>query len=106
MFVLFPAACRLVGVSVGTAIRQAVWPVLWPLPVMIAVVSGLRTVLPMSLPVVVLTAATGALCYAAVFITFAVGRTERAEYLARIRAATRWREPLPPREISRSGQSV
>ncbi len=106
MFVVFPAACRLAGVGVGTAVRQAVWPVLWPLPVMIVVVMTLRAVLPMSLPVVVLTAAAGALCYAAVFVAFAVGRAERENYLAKIRAATKWRQPLAPPDVPRPTQVV
>jgi O-antigen/teichoic acid export membrane protein len=96
---IFPAACRRAGVSVATAFRDAVWPVVWPLPVMILVVMALRSVLPMTLPTVLLAAAAGALCYAAVFVSFAVGRVERAHYLAQMRAAARWRQrpqPVPP----------
>lgn len=105
-FVLFPAACRLAGVGVGSAVRQAIWPVMWPLPVMIAVVMVLREVLPMRLPLVVLSAAAGALCYAAVFIAFAVGRAERADYIMKLRAAARWRQPLAPPEVPRPTQVV
>jgi hypothetical protein len=42
-------------------------------------------------------AAAGAICYAAVFVAFAVAPAERASYLAKLRAATRWRQPLTPR---------
>jgi O-antigen/teichoic acid export membrane protein len=97
MFVLFPAACRRAGVDIGTAFRQAVWPVLWPLPVMIVVSLALRSALPMTLVTVMLGAAAGAICYAAVFVAFAVAPVERASYLAKLRAATRWRQPLTPR---------
>lgn len=97
MFVLFPAACRRAGVDIGSAFRQAVWPVLWPLPVMIVVSLALRSALPMTLVTVMLGAAAGAICYAAVFVAFAVAPAERASYLAKLRAATRWRQPLTPR---------
>ena len=97
MFVVFPAACRRAGVDIATAFRQAVWPVLWPLPVMIVVTLALRSALPMTLVTVMLGAAIGALCYAAVFIAFAVGPDERASYLAKLRAATKWRQPLAAR---------
>ena len=93
--VVFPAACRRAGVSVAAAFRDAVWPVVWPLPVMILVVMALRAVLPMTIPTVMLAAAAGALCYAAVFLGFAVGPIERAHYLAHLRAAARWRQPRP-----------
>ncbi|MDQ3347939.1 MAG: oligosaccharide flippase family protein [Acidobacteriota bacterium] len=105
LFVVFPAACRLAGVGIVTALRQAIWPVLWPLPVMIAVVKALRAVLPTSLPFVMLAAAAGALCYVAVFVMFAVGRAERANYLLKIRAAAR-RQPMPPPKLPRPTQVV
>ena len=34
IFVLWPAACRRVGVGVGAAFAEAVWPTLWPVAVM------------------------------------------------------------------------
>jgi O-antigen/teichoic acid export membrane protein len=96
MFVLFPAACRRAGVDIVTAFRQAVWPVLWPLPVMVAVSLALRAALPMTLVTIMAGAAAGAICYAIVFVAFAVGADERASYLAKLRAATKWRQPIAP----------
>ena len=96
LLVVFPAACRRAGVGVWSACRQAVWPVLWPLPVMIAVVIALHALLPMNLFTVVGIAGVGALCYAAVFVAFAVDGIERARYLDQMRAALEWRRAGPP----------
>jgi O-antigen/teichoic acid export membrane protein len=96
MFVVFPAACRRAGVHVSDAVRQAVWPVIWPLPVLVGVVTAMRAVLPMTVATILLSAAVGAVCYAAVFGMVAVSQTERAGYLEQLRAATRWRQRLQP----------
>lgn len=93
VFVLWPAACRRVGVSVGDAFRRAVWPTLWPLAVMAIVVIPLRDALPARLMFVALAAAIGSLCYAATFLAFAVKRDERQTYIAKATeiARARWR---------------
>jgi hypothetical protein len=59
---------------------------------MVVVVVALRAVLPMTLPIVVLVGATGALVYAGAVIGFALGPLERAAYVSQLRAAARWRQ--------------
>ena len=81
--VLWPAACRRVGVSVAHATTQAVWPTVWPLLVMTAVVVPLRNALPARLIAVAFAAAVGALAYAATFLAFAVKREERRLYVTK-----------------------
>jgi len=83
IFVLWPAACRRVGVSVIDAFRTAVWPPLWPIAVMALVVVPLSSMLPARLWAVAVASGAGGLCYAATFLAFAVKRDERRAYLAK-----------------------
>jgi len=83
IFVLWPAACRRVGVSVGSAFRTAVWPTLWPIAVMTLVIVPIAGMLPARLWAVAIAAAAGGLSYAATFLAFAVKRDERRAYLAK-----------------------
>ena len=61
IFVLWPAACRRVGLGLGTAFRLAVWPAVWPIVVMAAIVLPLRHVLPVHIASVGLAAVAGGL---------------------------------------------
>lgn len=92
--ILWPAACRRVGLRVGDAFAQAVWPTLWPLAVMAAVVVPLRSALPARLIAVAFAAGVGALCYLATFLAFAVKRDERRTYLAKATELARVRRSV------------
>jgi O-antigen/teichoic acid export membrane protein len=92
--ILWPAACRRVGIGVGEAFRSAVWPTLWPVVVMAAVVIPLRDALPARLYGVALAVAAGALCYAVTFLAFAVKRDERQLYVAKITEILRGRRRM------------
>ena len=81
--IAFVAACRRVGVSVGSAFRTAVWPTLWPIAVMSLVIVPIAGMLPARLWAVAIAAAAGGLSYAATFLAFAVKRDERRAYLAK-----------------------
>ena len=83
IFILWPAACRRVGVSVTKATLQAVWPTIWPLAVMAAVVIPLREALPSRLIAVGFAGGFGSLAYFATFLAFAVKRDERRTYVAK-----------------------
>jgi O-antigen/teichoic acid export membrane protein len=83
IFVLWPAACRRVDLTVADAFRTAVWPTLWPIAVMAGVVVPLRDALPARLWSVAITAVAGALCYGGTFLAFAVKRDERQAYMAK-----------------------
>ena len=81
--VLWPAACRRVGIGAGEAFIKAVWPALWPVAVMALVVVPVRDALPARLYAVGLAGAAGALSYLATFLAFAVKKDERRSYLAK-----------------------
>jgi O-antigen/teichoic acid export membrane protein len=96
VFYLWPAACKRVGVSVSEAFKCAVWPTIWPAPVFVAVVWLLRGVMPTRLSAVLLTILIAALCYAAVFLAFAITPADRSLYLSKITSLTRLRRPVQP----------
>lgn len=81
LLVLWPAACRRVGLSVSEAFQLAVWPALWPTAAMAAIVLPVRHVMPPSIISVALLSMAGGLAYAITFFAFAVRRDERDIYL-------------------------
>jgi O-antigen/teichoic acid export membrane protein len=95
MFILWPAACRRVGVGVASAFWQAIWPPLWPVAVMALVIVPLRGMLPDRMFAVALAGAFGTLCYLASFLAFAVKRDERRLYMAKPTELARSRRRLP-----------
>ncbi len=95
MVVLWPAACRRVGIGSGEAFVQAVWPALWPVAMMALVVISVRDALPARLYAVAIAGAAGALCYLGTFLAFAVKRDERRSYLAKAAELARSRRRVP-----------
>jgi O-antigen/teichoic acid export membrane protein len=93
--ILWPAACRRVGISTTEAFRRAVWPTLWPVAFMAAVVMPLRTAIPAHLYSIALTGAAGMICYLIVFLAFGVNRNERELYLAKATEIVRSRRRVP-----------
>ena len=83
IFVIFPASCRRVGVPVGRAFRQAVWPAAWPAGVVAAGLMLSRRFTPDGTATFLVEAAAAALLYIALFV-LAVGRRDRAHYTARL----------------------
>ena len=95
VFILWPAACRRVGLNVADAFYRAVWPTLWPIAVMAVVIVPLRDMLPERLISVAVAGAIGTLCYAATFLAFAVKRDERRTYIAKAKQLARARRGVP-----------
>jgi O-antigen/teichoic acid export membrane protein len=93
--ILWPAACRRVGIGVVEGFRRAVWPALWPVAVMALVVIPLRHAVPAKLYGVALTGAAGALFYAVIFLAFAVNKDQRQVYLAKATEIARSRRRVP-----------
>jgi O-antigen/teichoic acid export membrane protein len=93
--VLWPAACRRVGIDTLEAFRVAVWPTLWPVAAMALVVIPLREALPARLLSVALAGAAGTLTYAVAFLALAVKRDERQLYLAKATEILRSRRHVP-----------
>ena len=96
VFILYPAACRRVGVPLARAfvavdpsgalagVRR--WPGCSPAPAHIS--SG-------TLLAVALQAAAGGVLYLALFFTVAIGKRDRADYLAKAAQLTRRRRLQP-----------
>lgn len=80
-FVLFPAACRRVGVSVGHAFMHAVVPAVWPAVAAGGVLVLARAHVPSTLWGVLLASGAAALVYLALFIGVAISPRERSFYL-------------------------
>lgn len=91
-FVLYPAACRRVGVSSARPLTQGIWPALWPAAVMAAVLWVGQRVPADNLFEVALHLAAGGLVYAGLFLTVSVGAGERRFYWTRLRTLVA-REP-------------
>ena len=95
IFVLFPAACRRVGVPVLEAFRQAVWPATWPALVVGALLfvsrdsprPGSGSWSPRRRPPVC--------CISRLFVA-AVGRRDREQYTAKIWELTGRKRDLAP----------
>ena len=83
-FATFPRACRRVGVPLRYALREAVWPAAWPL---VPVVAWLRLAARFGEPSGMVLAATLVIAGAIYVMCFylAIGRTERAHYLQKLR---------------------
>jgi O-antigen/teichoic acid export membrane protein len=92
--ILWPAACRRVGIGSGEAFRQAVWPTLWPVAAMALAVVPLRNALPPRLFSVAIAGAAGTIVYTVTFLVFAVNKDERQVYLAKAAEIMRSRRPV------------
>jgi len=83
IFILYPAACRRVGLPVGEAVRHSVLPALWPALIVGLVLAVTRHISSGTLLAVVLQASGGGLLYLALFFAIAIGRRDRALYTAK-----------------------
>lgn len=91
LFVVFPAACRRVELSRWTVFRESIWPALWPGIVMAGFVLVTRGRAAGSLSLLLVQAMLAALIYAALFLRFAISRTERDWYFNKVREVLRRR---------------
>jgi O-antigen/teichoic acid export membrane protein len=80
VFIIYPAACRRVGLPLGTAVRHAVVPAVWPVLVVGLILWLSRLISSGTLLAVVLQAVGGGLLYLALFFVVAIGRRDRALY--------------------------
>ena len=83
LFVLFPAACRRVGIGLGTALREAVWPAAWPGLVVALGLAAARPFVPPSLVVAALYAAAAGSLYLVLFLRWGLPARDRRLYLSK-----------------------
>jgi O-antigen/teichoic acid export membrane protein len=85
MFVVFPKACRRVGLSVWTVVRTSVWPATWPAIVMGIFIVLTRGRIQGSWSLLILQSFVAASIYAGLFLLFAINRNERDWYFNKIK---------------------
>ena len=83
--ILFPAACRHVGLPTAHVLRRAVVPAVWPIVPAAATMWALRDVAEPRLTTLVLLSAAGAILYFGLFVALAIGGPDRALYVQKIR---------------------
>ena len=89
MFVVFPKACRRVGLSVWTVVGRSVWPAAWPAIVMGGFVLLTRGRIQGSWSLLILQSMVAALIYAGLFLLFAINRIERDWYFNKVKEVFR-----------------
>lgn len=95
LFVLYPAACRRVGLPLRRPLTQAIWPALWPAVIMAGVLWLGRAVPPEGFPGLALHLVTAGLVYAALFLTLSIRRKERDFYWTKLRHLVRREHHAP-----------
>jgi O-antigen/teichoic acid export membrane protein len=75
--VIFPRACRVVGLGVAEGYRLIVWPAVWPAAIAITALTATRPFVPARLSLVLMHLGAGALLYAAIFLRFGLSQGER-----------------------------
>ena len=85
MFVVFPAACRRVKLPILTVLRRSVWPATWPAIVMGGFIVLTRGRIQGSWLLLIAQSLAAAAIYVALFLLFAIKRTERDWYFNKVR---------------------
>lgn len=83
-FVLFPAACRRVGLPIRSAIATAVWPALWPASIMVALLAVTRNLAGTGILIIAIQATVALILYICIFLGFAISAEERHWYLGKL----------------------
>jgi len=95
VFVLYPVACRRVGLSLRRALVEATWPAAWPAALAGVVLWIERRIVATTVVEVAVLLAVGALAYAALFVGLAIGREERRLYVLKLRSVITPRREAP-----------
>ena len=96
LFILYPAACRRVRVPLSRAFTQSVFPALWPALAMAGVLMLMRRISAGTLLAVGIEAVAGGVLYLALFFLVAIGKRDRAYYMAKATQLMRRGRPLQP----------
>jgi O-antigen/teichoic acid export membrane protein len=94
-FILYPAACRRVGLPLSRAVVQAIFPALWPAVAVAGLLAWTREISSGTLLAVALQAALAGVVYLALFFALAIGKHDRADYVAKVTRMTRRRRLQP-----------
>ncbi len=84
-FVVFPKACRRVGLSVWTVVLSSVWPAVWPALIMGGFVLLTRGFIQGSWSLLLIQSIVAAAIYGGLFLLFAINREERNWYFNKVK---------------------
>jgi O-antigen/teichoic acid export membrane protein len=98
-FILYPAACRRVGVPLRRAVSESIIPAVWPAFVVGALLGLSRDISTGTLLAVAFQTAVGGALYLALFFTVAISKDDRAYYIAKATALTRKRRLAPATSV-------
>jgi O-antigen/teichoic acid export membrane protein len=84
LFIVYPAACRRVGLPLGRALAHSVFPALWPAIVVGLALAVTRLISSGTLLAVVLQAIGGGVLYLGLFFAVAIGREDRELYADKV----------------------
>jgi O-antigen/teichoic acid export membrane protein len=86
--VVLPVACARVGIPVRRFVAEALWPALWPAFPAFGLLALVRNSVGPSLGQCVLYGGAAGALYLLIFVGVAIGRADRARYVARLRGMT------------------
>ena len=95
MFILYPAACRRVGLPLRRAVVASIFPAIWPAFVAGGVMVLIRNISSGTLLAVAFQAAIGGAVYFALFFGLAISKHDRMYYIAKAAQLTGWRRLAP-----------
>jgi O-antigen/teichoic acid export membrane protein len=88
--VLFPLACRRVGIPLRTFLASALWPAIWPAVIALGVLTIVRDAVPESLARAVAAGAVAGALYWVLFFGVAISSDDRTRYLSKIWSVVPW----------------
>jgi O-antigen/teichoic acid export membrane protein len=86
VFVIYPVACREVGLSIARPLTRGIWPAMWPALIMVALLRLAQGWGPAGLTGVAVHLAAGGLVYLGLFVGLAMGTEERRFYWMKLQS--------------------
>ena len=101
IFVLYPSACRQVGLPLRRAVLEAIFPAVWPAIAVGVVLAFTRGISSGTLLAVLAQAAAACVLYLTLFFALAINRDDRQLYLGKLQQLVRRVRSSGPRPRSR-----
>ena len=84
--VIYPVACREVGLTIGRTLARGIWPAMWPALIMVALLRFGNGLGPAGLAGVAVHLGAGGLVYLGLFLGLAMGTEERRFYWMKLQS--------------------